>query len=205
MNRLRAVWWFTAAFFLAIAAYAYFGWHLGLVPEALRPLARTALWGGAAVGFVLIVHPLQPWRWLGLLPIRGRIVLIACGSFAVVFGLQALASQFVFGPTHRLSSLTVTALALSGVGVFVEELVFRGVIQTVLVEAMGTLAGVLIASALFLAVHVPGWLILDIVPPPTQIVGVFGVGLVCGALRVWSGSLWPSVFAHLANNLGVLV
>jgi membrane protease YdiL (CAAX protease family) len=53
-------------------------------------------------------------------------------------------------------------------------------------------------------IHVPGWLQLDL-PMTPQLVGtVFAVGLICGALRQWSQSLWPGVAAHWAINIGAL-
>jgi membrane protease YdiL (CAAX protease family) len=49
---------------------------------------------------------------------------------------------------------------------------------------------------------VPGWLILSMQVDAFTAVSVLLTGLVCGALRYWSGSLWPAVAAHWANNLG---
>jgi membrane protease YdiL (CAAX protease family) len=34
---------------------------------------------------------------------------------------------------------------------------------------------------------------------------IFLIGVICGGLRHWSGSLWPAVAAHWANNLGAML
>lgn len=196
---------FFAVFAVAIGAYALLAWRMELLAEPWRPFARTALWGGTALALVWMLKPLRPWRWLGLVPITPRIVGFTLMAFAVVMALQALRAFGLEAPVGQLAAISAAALLASAVGVFVEELVFRGAMQPALVAAWGAWLGVIATAVLFLAIHAPGWLILEITPPPSQVAGVFVVGLICGVLREATGSLWPAFAAHWANNLGVWI
>ena len=71
-----------------------------------------------------------------------------------------------------------------------EELFFRGFALPALRGHLPTALAVLISGALFSALH------LD----PVGFVGLLEIGVMLALLRVWSGSLWPSVLAHAVNN-----
>jgi membrane protease YdiL (CAAX protease family) len=76
---------------------------------------------------------------------------------------------------------------LAGVG---EELLFRGLIQRLLARKFGQWAGILIAAALFSAMHM-------------QFYGFFPrmlLGIVLGILFAYSGSLWVPMLAHFAYD-----
>ena len=72
---------------------------------------------------------------------------------------------------------------LAGVG---EELLFRGLIQRILVRKYGRWTGIVIAAILFSAMHM-------------QFFGFFPrflLGVVLGILFAYSGSLWVAILAH---------
>jgi len=72
---------------------------------------------------------------------------------------------------------------LAGVG---EELLFRGMVQRLLVRRFGTWVGILVAAALFSGMHL-------------QFYGFFPrflLGIVLGILYAFSGSLWVAMLAH---------
>jgi membrane protease YdiL (CAAX protease family) len=72
---------------------------------------------------------------------------------------------------------------LAGVG---EELLFRGLIQRILVRKYGRWTGIVIAAILFSAMHM-------------QFYGFFPrflLGVVLGILFAYSGSLWVAILAH---------
>jgi membrane protease YdiL (CAAX protease family) len=72
---------------------------------------------------------------------------------------------------------------LAGVG---EELLFRGLIQRILVRKYGRWTGIVIAAILFSAMHM-------------QFYGFFPrflLGIVLGILFAYSGSLWVAILAH---------
>jgi len=82
------------------------------------------------------------------------------------------------------------------VGPLVEELLFRGVLLSALMKRVHVGWAVTGSSLLFALVHLPGldyqWYAL-----PNLIL----LALLLAGLRLRSGSIWPAVLAHGANNL----
>jgi len=78
----------------------------------------------------------------------------------------------------------------------VEELLFRGVLLSALIKRVHVGWAVTGSSLLFALVHLPGldyqWYAL-----PNLIL----LALLLAGLRLRSGSIWPAVLAHGANNL----
>lgn len=85
---------------------------------------------------------------------------------------------------------------------FIEELFFRGLVQTRLVGRLGAFPGIVITSVLFGAAHLIGW-----VGPITIVyaVAITGAGLVFGLLRHLTGRLGPSMMAHCFLNAQALI
>jgi hypothetical protein len=81
--------------------------------------------------------------------------------------------------------LTVSVAAPLG-----EELFFRGYALPALVRSFGPLAAALVSGAMFSALHL-NWI---------GFAGLLEIGILLAALRLWSGSVWPSVVCHAANN-----
>jgi membrane protease YdiL (CAAX protease family) len=79
----------------------------------------------------------------------------------------------------------------------IEELFFRGLIQTRLVDVIGVPRGIVVASLLFGGAHLIAWQ-----GPITLVYGlaVAGSGLVLGLLRHITGRLGPSTWAHVFFN-----
>jgi membrane protease YdiL (CAAX protease family) len=84
---------------------------------------------------------------------------------------------------------------LAGVSIaapFCEEFFFRGVFQKGLLRTSLSQAGaVLLTAVIFSAFH------LD----PVGFVARVELGVLFGVLRIYTGSLWPSIMAHSANNV----
>lgn len=196
---------FAVAFAAAWTADVIVVWRLGLVPEPLRQWLRTVLWIGAAGAWIAWQRPPAAARWLGLAPVSRGQAATALVAFVSIFAGNVVRVWYSAPPLNRLAAATPSVLAWSLVGVFVEEIVFRGVIQTRLAEHCPAPVAIAVAAALFLLIHVPGWLILDIPTDARIATSIFLVGVICGGLRHWSGSLWPGVAAHWANNLGAML
>jgi hypothetical protein len=88
--------------------------------------------------------------------------------------------------------------ALTGVlwGI-VQELLYRGWLQTELTRRFGAVAGLLVATAVFAF----GPLHLDYLVAPTGVrwpglAAIFGVGLVFGLVYLRSGNLWIPAVLH---------
>ena len=197
-----------AIFFVAFAAVwtadVVVAWRLELVPEELRPWLRVAVWIGAVGVWILWQRTAAPARWLGLAPLSVGQAACALVAFASIFGGNLLRVWFLAPPQHQLDAAPLV-LAWSFAHVSVEELVFRGVVQTRLAEVCAAPVAILSAAALFLLIHVPGWTILALPVDARTAVSIFLIGVICGGLRHWSGSLWPAVAAHWANNLGAML
>ena len=196
---------FVIAFAAVWTADVIVAWRLDLVSEPLRPWLRAVIWIGAVAVWIRWQRIPAPMRWLGLAPISGGQAAGALIAFASIFCGNLLRVQFGAAPLHQLAAMTPGALAWSFVAVFVEELVFRGAVQTRLAEQYAVPVAILIAAVLFLLIHVPAWTILAIPVDGRTALSVFLIGAICGGLRHWSGSLWPAVAAHWANNLGAML
>ncbi len=92
------------------------------------------------------------------------------------------------------------ALLVVSLGPLVEELLFRGVLLSSISRHVGNGWAVAITAVLFACVHLPDLSFLWYALPNLAL-----LGLVLGWLRVQSGSIWPSVLAHGANNLLAVV
>ena len=95
---------------------------------------------------------------------------------------RALAPE---GPLDALVSLAVIALLPA----LAEELVVRGVLLPSLVRPLGPVLAVVASSILFALMH-----------DPYRYLFTLAVGLVLGALRLRTGSLWPPIVAHATLN-----
>jgi membrane protease YdiL (CAAX protease family) len=83
--------------------------------------------------------------------------------------------------------------AIIAVAIFVpiaEELFFRGFVLPALRTRFGVIASVGASAMLFAVFHVDPGLYF-----PT-----FVLGAALGAIRVWTGSLWPSIMVHMTQN-----
>lgn len=107
-------------------------------------------------------------------------------------------------PVEEFTGLTYLAFAFVAVvgAPIVEEIFFRGLIQTRLVEKLGAVKGIAITSVLFGAAHLIGW-----VGPESLIAaaGIAGSGAVLGYVRYRTGRLGTSIATHAFFNLFVVV
>jgi len=90
----------------------------------------------------------------------------------------------------------ILLVAAVGVGApIVEEMFYRGVVQRWLVDAVGPVLGIGIASVIFGAVHLS---LIEFVPLTV-------VGVILGILFWKTGRLLPAVIAHMTFNMFTLV
>lgn len=109
-----------------------------------------------------------------------------------------------FGPMSEMVStpgvarvyLAIVALVFAPV---LEELLFRGLLLSGLSRSWGHTAGAIVASGLFVAVHVPE---LAYYWPGT--IGILALALTTLALRLRCAALGPAVAAHLTYNAALL-
>lgn len=174
--------------------------------QLLLTLAVVAVNVAVVVAFTVEKYHAS-WSVLGFVASKGRFRtfgsfgfwIAGLGLIAAIDALMRLIGiEFLSPPqnaSEALESFGGNLLpAMIAVGVFVpigEELFFRGFILPAVRNRWGPVAAVLISAMLFALFHVDPGLYL-----PTFILGVS-----LGAARVWTGSLWPSIMIHMAQNI----
>ncbi|HCF60978.1 MAG TPA: hypothetical protein DFS52_23650 [Myxococcales bacterium] len=184
----------TAAAFLQVASVPF-----GLVfSEVFFFAAPVVLW--------TLATNQRPLRFLKLRRAPGRLLAVAfalgAANFLLAGAIQALSRAFLPSVAKSADALRLfrdasapeLAAVVVAVGLFAplcEEVAFGGYLQTVLGARFGRLAGVVVAAVLFSLLH------LD----PAGLLARVELGVLFGLLALWSGSLWPAIVAHAANNL----
>ncbi len=151
----------------------------------------------------------SPRENLGLVPSRIGALRVGiavagflCVSASADLALRALAVREE-GALQQLdemmrepaSSLWMLLLVLGVLPGFGEELLFRGFALRAVLGVLGRTGAVLLSAALFGLAHG------DLVHGGAA----FALGLYLGIVAVRTGSVWPAIVCHLANNLaGVL-
>jgi uncharacterized protein len=169
---------------------------VGLNALALAGVALVAARLSPAPGWrrLLLVRPRCSWAVLPALIIGVLALSQALDALAVLLdihnrGFLPRLRQLVRSlPPGSLAVLAVIMAAAPG---FCEELFFRGYFQSRLVERWGPAAAVATSAVLFGALH------LDSVQSPMAAV----LGLYLGHVAWRTGSIWPGVVCHAANNL----
>lgn len=104
--------------------------------------------------------------------------------------------------TNSTSGWVVLALLVCVGAPIIEELFFRGLIQTRLVGRVGPVLGIAITSVLFGAAHLIGW------AGPISLVyalSIAGAGVALGTMRYLTGRLGTSMMAHSFFNAQALI
>ncbi len=180
---------------------------------AIMVICTLAISGGL---ILWLIHRLWPQRWSQARPpglgfVRPRhggffLLALAIGVLAPLLGgwLTQLLSQghAVTQDIRQLGGETPMALrialaiAVTTLGPLVEEVLFRGALLSAFLQRWRTGVAVLLSTLLFVLVHLPGmhyqWYGLP---------DLLLLALALSGLRLASGSIWPAVLAHAANNL----
>ncbi|MEO8777737.1 MAG: type II CAAX endopeptidase family protein [Rhodanobacter sp.] len=190
--------------------------HRTLQQPGMQALLVMLVLGLAAATIMLLVRQRWPHLWslahppgFGYVrPEQGRYLLLA-----VIIGLITplvggwLTHWLAQGHpvTQNISQLGESTplgwriplvLLVVSLGPLVEELLFRGLLLSALLQRWGRVAAIGLSSLVFAMAHLPGlsWQLFAL---PDLIL----LALALAWLRLRSGSIWPSVVAHGANNL----
>ena len=83
---------------------------------------------------------------------------------------------------------------------FVEELLFRGVVFSIISSHFNIIVGAIASVILFMLIHLPqvahGW---------TSALAIFALGSTCALIRVQGMSLWMAVIVHASYNMYLTV
>ncbi len=155
-----------------------------VVPAILSPTpfrARLSL-TGSRISWVVLV----------LAAIGSTAYGVSFDAFAQLFSLRSASLEQLSDTLSSAEgfSAAVIAFLVCVAGPIVEELVFRGYIQTRLVARHGAFVGILLASLFFAILHMN----------PLHSTFAFGFGICMGIMAHRSGSIFPTIFAHIVNN-----
>jgi len=198
-----------------IGSQVLFSQAVGQLPAVLYFLGR-AMWHRRGLKRIGVIprKPMRDLRWglIGLLAalplVMGSIMLIQLvnlwlGNEAPVIGHEMLNMLIESDSTLGSALIILSAVLVAPV---LEEVIFRGLMQSVLVEWFGQSMRwgvVLVAGMVFALVHVSA------VPAGAEvqvISGLFIFGIVLGWLYERTGSLWPSIIVHIGfNALNVMI
>lgn len=164
-----------AAFILTAVLFAAAGGGLSAAALGLRPVGRKALAisvAGGLAGFLLFAA-----AWTAL-----------TGQSAEQETLESL------GTDESTTNLVLTALLVVGVAPVAEELLFRGLAYRALRNAMAPGIAAAVIGVGFGAIHYSGPESAGVIFPLAVLGALFCL------LYEWTGSLWPSIGLHVANN-----
>jgi membrane protease YdiL (CAAX protease family) len=137
------------------------------------------------------------FRW----PTNRKVLLIFTIALALFFTFGALVHVLFEIEWHYLNQYFWSGVVL---GPLVEEIVFRGLIQTRLETALGNTKSWILSSILFSLYHIIAWFIISgkvvTAYTITQLVGVSLVGMFMGISRAKTKSLLPPFLLHAVNN-----
>lgn len=98
--------------------------------------------------------------------------------------------------THSYSVLLLNILLMAFLPGIFEELLFRGVIQNLMINSLKRVhVAVWITAFVFAFIHMEFYSFLP----------RLALGLLLGYLAVWTRSLWPSIIVHIVNNAMVVL
>lgn len=128
--------------------------------------------------------------------VKGNVMLLSILLvFAAMFIFNILA-QWAELPDNlanvmtQLSNNVIGVVSIAVVGPILEEVLFRGAIQGVLMRVCKPWTAILIASLIFGVVHMN----------PIQIFYATFIGILFGWIYYRTGSLMPSIIGHVLNN-----
>ena len=198
---LYAVWLFVAWTIYVAFVYPAFptppSVPVAVVQEGIRGLIFL-------LPLAVLLRGKRLWEWL-----RGNTLTrrtIGVGLMLGVAWATVSVGLAVYGQHRTLSGLPPAIFWVSGftLATVVEELTFRGYFTRVL-STCGTWVAVIGSSLLFVGIHIPGWILLDI--PGTWKAGVamslsiFALGCLLAAVFLKTESIWPCILLHAFNNL----
>jgi len=189
-----------------------------LLHPALRALARAAglaheYWAGPAIVAALVLAVIFAMAWfvrtgggtIGLHPWsawtrRERIYLLTVAPLAmVVFGFLFRSRFEQLAETQGWARLWLLSMPTGLLWGVVQELLYRGLLQTGLVRRLNTVPGVLLANLVFTfgPLHFNYFgLGTGAGPQWGMFAAIFGIGLFFGVVYQRSGNLWIPALLH---------
>ena len=162
-------------------------WIFGLRRHGASPdllgFRRTSLWSASWLPTVTLAIGLSATAVYALLvEALGVDILVPDQNLEEIGALEGVARVPIFAIVGALAP-------------FAEEVFFRGFLLAALVPRIGGLRGAIVSSAVFSAAH------LNV----STLFPIFVMGMLLAWLYLRTGSLWPPIAAHAAQNLLALI
>jgi membrane protease YdiL (CAAX protease family) len=195
---------YVVVFHLAWAAWPFFVYpRLVAIGErtltyALLNLSiRLLVWVVPVIVYLRLVDGVAPLTYLKLNQRVGRGIVVALALTALNF----IGSVVRIGPPHpTLESVTWNSVLGTSLLVgFIEEIPYRGFMLQKFAERVPFWTANLITSFLFLCIHIPGWIALNLLTFDRQAF-VFVFGVVMAIVFTYSRSLWAPIVTHSTND-----
>ncbi|MEX0776818.1 MAG: CPBP family intramembrane glutamic endopeptidase [Phycisphaeraceae bacterium] len=185
-----------------LALMALLAQLVGLGPAVIYFLVRCALAGGWDQAGLWPGKPVRLLRLAALATVVALPVVFAAGLLTQWISL--IVGQPVPQVAHEMLKVmlaaesrgTVALLCVSAIVVapLLEEVIFRGLVQTSLLSVMGRWPVVGVSAVFFAVMHLPAVGVWQAMPP------LLVLGLILGWLYEKTGSLWPGIALHAAFN-----
>jgi membrane protease YdiL (CAAX protease family) len=147
--------------------------------------------------FLRFIDRVDPIEYLKLRGRVGRGLLYALALTAV--NLAGMIAKYGV-PHPTMARVTWNSIIGTSVLVgFIEEIPYRGFMLPKFAERLNFWLANLLTSVLFVAIHVPGWMVLHTLRLQNAAT-IFIVGFVMGTAFRWSDSLWTPIVTHSAND-----
>lgn len=189
-----------------------------LLHPALRTISRATdlvhkEWVGPAIVVTLLVAVIvamtsfvrSGWETIGLhgwkqwTPRERIYVLTVVPIAAVMFAIMFREHLQQLARTHGLAGLLLVSVPIGLLWGIVQELIYRGILQTELVRRLGSIPGVLLANLLYTfgPLHFYYFRLgADAGPHWGMFAAILGIGLLFGLLYQRSGNLWIPASMH---------
>lgn len=181
----------------------------------LRQLPPSDVWARQVYPLLLWIGAIALWAvwqkpklltWAGVRPIGHRALAITAATFIAIFGWHALRIAVGRPPSGLLSQLPPEIYIFMIGGILLNEVLFRGVLQTRLTELFGPKVSIPLAAVIALAFRMPSFYVAGTTDiAPVVLYSILLLSLLAGILRHVSGSLWPAIALQAGNALGTLL
>ena len=160
-------------------------------------LVRALLWVLPVFLYLRYVNGVSAWSYLKLGANWRRGLLAALVFSALNFAL--LVAQHGL-PHFRAGAITWNSILSTSLLIgFFEEIPYRGFIFQKLNGWFSFIPAAVISSLLFLAVHLPGWILLHLFKAQVAVF-IFVFGLLMAVLLRYTRSLWAPIVSHSLND-----
>lgn len=165
---------------LIAAGIAWVGIHVGITPADWEYGLSLRSVGTGLAGFLAYIV----------------LYVAAVAIYISVLGSQPSVTPTALGVGDAPMWAAALLLVINGIVVpITEELAWRGVIQTALMDAYGTSVAIVVTAVAFVLKH----LIVDLAAPPLRVTSLVILGFILCGLRARYGTT-SSTVAHLAAN-----